>query len=76
MEALYTVFQASTGVETDTRKIKKGSLFFCLKGANFDGNTFAEEALKKGALFVIIDDKKFFTDEDKMLLVKANLRSK
>lgn len=56
METLYSLFQSSTGVETDTRKIQQGSLFFCLKGANFDGNTFAEEAIKSGAIAAVIDN--------------------
>ncbi|WP_341904679.1 UDP-N-acetylmuramoyl-tripeptide--D-alanyl-D-alanine ligase [Fluviicola taffensis] len=72
MEALYTVFQASTGVETDTRKIKKGSLFFCLKGANFDGNTFAEEAIKSGALAAVIDNPEYQI-EGKTILVEDSL---
>lgn len=68
MEALYTVFQASTGVETDTRKIQKGSLFFCLKGAHFDGNTFAEEAIKLGAITAVIDNPHYHI-EGKTILV-------
>lgn len=43
---------------TDTRKIKKNDLFICLKGENFDGNNFAAEAIKKGAVAVISDDPK------------------
>ncbi|MEM7548906.1 MAG: UDP-N-acetylmuramoyl-tripeptide--D-alanyl-D-alanine ligase [Bacteroidota bacterium] len=56
-EELYSVFKDSTGVTTDTRKIDRGSLFFALKGENFDGNQFAGEALKKGALAVVVDEK-------------------
>lgn len=68
MEAIYTLFQASTGVETDTRKIQKGSLFFCLKGANFDGNTFAEEAIRLGAVSAVIDNPQYHI-EGKTILV-------
>lgn len=56
---LHDYFLKSTGVSTDTRKIGEGSLFFALKGENFNGNTFAEEALDKGAYKVIIDESKF-----------------
>lgn len=45
-------------VNTDSRKIEKGDLFVALKGENFDGNKFAEEAIKKGAVAAIVDDKK------------------
>lgn len=72
MEAIYTLFQASTGVETDTRKIQKGSLFFCLKGANFDGNTFAEEAIKLGAVAAVIDNPDYHI-EGKTILVENTL---
>ncbi len=44
---------------TDTRKIEAGSMFFALKGDNFDANTFAAQALESGAKWAIIDDKKF-----------------
>lgn len=56
MEELYKLFKSATGVETDTRKIREGCLFFCLKGANFDGNTFAQEAINLGAIAAVIDN--------------------
>ena len=43
-------------VSTDTRKITSNSIFFALKGKNFDGNEYALEALKMGASFVIVDN--------------------
>ncbi|SHJ04164.1 UDP-N-acetylmuramoyl-tripeptide--D-alanyl-D-alanine ligase [Flavobacterium terrae] len=75
IEDIYQCFLQCDSVSTDTRKIEANSLFIALKGENFDANTFAEEALKKGALFVIIDDKKVFTDENKMILVKDSLKT-
>ncbi|GHC48951.1 UDP-N-acetylmuramoyl-tripeptide--D-alanyl-D-alanine ligase [Ulvibacter litoralis] len=59
IETVYQHFIASTGICTDTRKIKKGCLFFALKGDNFNGNKFTEEALTKGALKVIIDEEEY-----------------
>lgn len=56
MENLYKAFLTSSVVCTDTRNITKDCIFFCLKGANFDGNTFAHQALEKGAKFVVVDD--------------------
>ena len=55
---LYQLFLSCKGVSTDTRKIKPGSLFFALKGDNFDGNDFAESALKAGASYAITDGEK------------------
>lgn len=59
MTLLYSEFLTSTGVQTDTRKITQNCLFFCLKGANFDGNTFAAEAIAKGAFKAVIDNVQF-----------------
>ena len=56
MSALYDIFRASTGVTTDSRAISEGALFFALRGASFDGNRFAIDALRKGASVAVIDD--------------------
>ncbi|WP_136668829.1 UDP-N-acetylmuramoyl-tripeptide--D-alanyl-D-alanine ligase [Flavobacterium sp. H122] len=75
IEDLYQCFLQCDSISTDTRKITPNSLFFALKGDNFDANEFAQEALNKGALFVVIDNKKYFTDENKMLLVQDTLKA-
>lgn len=62
-EQLYKLFKESCGVSTDTRKLKKGEIFFALWGDNYNGNKFAAEALEKGALCAIIDDPAFETDK-------------
>ncbi|OOB82101.1 UDP-N-acetylmuramoyl-tripeptide--D-alanyl-D-alanine ligase [Flavobacterium columnare] len=75
IEELYQCFLQCDTVCTDTRKISPNSLFIALKGDNYNANEFAQEALNKGALFVIIDDKKYYTDENKMLLVNNSLQA-
>ncbi|WP_395046653.1 UDP-N-acetylmuramoyl-tripeptide--D-alanyl-D-alanine ligase [Flavobacterium sp.] len=75
IEEIYQCYLQCTSVNTDTRRIENNSLFIALKGENFDANTFAEEAISKGALFVIIDDKKHHTDKDKMILVSNSLQT-
>jgi UDP-N-acetylmuramoyl-tripeptide--D-alanyl-D-alanine ligase len=58
LEILYKYYlECRQIVTTDTRKIKGGEIYFALKGDNFDGNLFAEDAIKKGAKYVIVDDK-------------------
>lgn len=59
IEKLYQYFIQSSSVCTDTRKIGEKCLFFALKGENFNGNKFAAEAIKKGALKAVIDEKEF-----------------
>ena len=56
---IYSIFQKSTGISTDTRTVKKGNLFFALSGANFNGNKFAKQAIEKGAILSVIDDANF-----------------
>lgn len=54
--SLYEIFKQYPSVQTDTRNLKKGDLFFALKGPSFNGNTFALQALAMGAAFAIIDE--------------------
>jgi len=58
LELLYQKFLESTGVTTDTRNIGAGNIFFALKGDKFNANEFAEEALNKGAKYVVVDELK------------------
>lgn len=71
---LYTLFTKHGLVDTDTRKIRKNTIFFALKGGNFNGNKFAEEALEKGAILSIIDEVEFDTSE-KTILVENVLKT-
>ncbi len=57
LEQLHPLFLAHPSISTDTRKITKDCLFFALKGPNFNGNSFAAQALEKGAAFAIIDEE-------------------
>ncbi|HZY78005.1 MAG TPA: UDP-N-acetylmuramoyl-tripeptide--D-alanyl-D-alanine ligase [Cyclobacteriaceae bacterium] len=72
IEDLYKHFLSSTGVSTDTRMITPGSVFFALKGPRFNANEFAEEALKKGAAYAVVDEQAFVTN-DKCILVDDGL---
>lgn len=56
IEALYQLYLQHPYVQTDTRKIREGELFFALKGAHFNGNLFALEALQRGAAAAIVDE--------------------
>jgi len=56
IEQLYDIYRQYPSVQTDTRKLKKGDLFFALKGPNFNGNQFAAAALKAGSAYAIVDE--------------------
>ncbi|MGB7416014.1 MAG: UDP-N-acetylmuramoyl-tripeptide--D-alanyl-D-alanine ligase [Thermosynechococcaceae cyanobacterium] len=45
----------ATGLTTDTREFKSGSVFLALRGENFDGHAFIEQAIEKGAIATITD---------------------
>lgn len=72
-ENIYQLFIDSPAISTDSRKIEKDSLFFALKGDNFNGNKFASESIKKGAAYAIIDEKEYALS-DKTLLVDNVLK--
>ncbi len=74
-ELLHQHFLNSTGICTDTRTIKKGCLFFALKGDNFNGNKFTQEALDKGAYKVIIDENNSHKNTGETILCSNTLRT-
>lgn len=69
---IHSLFLKCAGVSIDTRKIEKNSLFVAIKGERFDANTFAREALEKGASYVIIDNEEYYIDQ-RTILVKDSL---
>ncbi|MES2891226.1 MAG: UDP-N-acetylmuramoyl-tripeptide--D-alanyl-D-alanine ligase [Bacteroidota bacterium] len=62
ISALYSIFQQYPSIQTDSRQLKAGDLFFALKGPNFNGNLFAKQALEAGAAYVVIDEPQSFED--------------
>jgi UDP-N-acetylmuramoyl-tripeptide--D-alanyl-D-alanine ligase len=73
IDLLHQIFLNSTGVNTDTRTIEKGQVFFALSGENFDGNLYMEEALKQGAVHAVSNDSKWDKD-DRVTVVKEVLQ--
>jgi UDP-N-acetylmuramoyl-tripeptide--D-alanyl-D-alanine ligase len=69
---IHSLFLQCKSVSIDTRKIQPQSLFVAIKGDNFDANTFAKEALEKGASYVIIDNQNYVVDE-RTILVEDSL---
>jgi UDP-N-acetylmuramoyl-tripeptide--D-alanyl-D-alanine ligase len=71
IEKLYQIFLQYPNVQTDTRKIQSNEIFFALKGDNFNGNTFAQQALAAGAAYVIIDEKKYYINDRTILVANV-----
>ncbi|WP_436515000.1 UDP-N-acetylmuramoyl-tripeptide--D-alanyl-D-alanine ligase [Ekhidna sp. To15] len=74
IEFLYSRFLLSDGVSIDTRTIEPNNLFFSISGPNFNANEFADEALKKGAAYAVVDDEQFVTD-DRIILAEDSLKA-
>lgn len=71
---LYNEYKASSGISTDTRKIQQNQLFFALRGPNFNANELAEEAFRKGARLIVIDDESY-SHIQKTYLVEDSLNT-
>lgn len=54
---LYRIYRDHPAVTTDSRNVPEGSLFFALRGENFDGNRFVAAALKGGAAYAVADSR-------------------
>lgn len=63
IEQLYQLYLRHPSVQTDTRKLKPGDIFFALKGPSFNGNAFAAKALEAGAAYAVVDEKEFAVNE-------------
>ncbi|MBX9732903.1 MAG: UDP-N-acetylmuramoyl-tripeptide--D-alanyl-D-alanine ligase [Chitinophagaceae bacterium] len=74
IEDLYEIFLEKKSVQTDTRKLKKGDIFFALKGPNFNGNLFAQQALDAGAAYAVVDETSAVVNE-KCILVNDCLQT-
>jgi len=59
IDQLYTIYKQYPSVQTDTRKLKEGDIFFALKGDNFNGNKFARQAIDAGAAYAVIDEQEY-----------------
>ncbi|GEP52613.1 UDP-N-acetylmuramoyl-tripeptide--D-alanyl-D-alanine ligase [Flavobacterium noncentrifugens] len=68
IQNIHRLFLACPSVSIDTRKIEPKSFFVAIKGENFDANTFAKEALEKGASYVMIDNSDYFIDSRTILV--------
>lgn len=65
---IHACFLTCSSVSIDTRKIGTNSMFVAFKGANFDANSFASEAIEKGASYVLIDNKEYYIDKRTILV--------
>ena len=58
------------GISFDSRKVKKGNIFFAIKGDRFDGNDFIKHALDKGASFIVTSNKELITNKKCIYVIR------
>jgi len=71
---LYEIFKQNPHITTDSRDCPQGSIFFSLKGDNFNANAFALSALEKGCAYAVVDEEKYAVDE-RFILVDDVLKA-
>ena len=68
INTLYQLFLESNTICRDTREITQNCMFFALTGENFNGNTFATEAILKGAKYAVVDDSEYAINNNYILV--------
>ena len=71
---LYRLYQQHPCITTDSRDCPENSIFVALKGASFDGNRFARQALEKGCALAIVDEAEY-ADDARCILVDDALQT-
>ena len=74
IEEIYQLYEQHPVVTTDSRDCPQGSIFFALKGDNFNGNKFALQAIEKGCAYAIVDEAEYATDK-RIILVEDCLQT-
>ena len=79
IKELYKLYQQHPQITTDSRDCPKGSIFLALKGASFDGNQYAVQALEKGCAYAIVDEPEVCqlpnANSQKLILVEDCLQT-
>ena len=75
IEDLYAIYKQFPSIQTDTRKLEMNDLFFALKGENFNGNLFANQAIENGAAFAVVDEHVEGNSSEKIILVDDVLKT-
>ncbi|ACE06556.1 hypothetical protein Aasi_1231 [Candidatus Amoebophilus asiaticus 5a2] len=75
LQTIYTYYLKHPQVSFDSRKDVANTIFFALKGACCDGNIFASQALAKGAAYAVIDNPRYYQEDERYLLVNDTLET-
>ena len=64
-----------TGLSTNSKKVKKGYIFFAIKGHNSNGEKYINEAIKKGASVIVCSNKFSCKKKGVIVVNKKNVRN-
>ena len=70
---LYQLYLAHPCITTDSRNCPEGSIFLALKGASFNGNLFAVQALEKGCAYAIVDEPAVLENQESLENLESRL---
>ena len=73
--SIYSYYQQSYKVSTDSRHIEPASVFFALKGERFDGNDFALEVAEAGVASLVVADRPSLPDHPRIVKVNNSLEA-
>lgn len=74
LSEIYELYLKHKTVTTDSRDCPEGSIFFALRGDNFDGNAYASKALEQGCAYAVVDEEQYAVKGDpRYILVKNSL---
>lgn len=59
LSEIYELYLKHKAVTTDSRDCPEGSIFFALRGDNFDGNAYASKALEQGCAYAVVDEEQY-----------------
>ncbi len=63
-----------TGLATNSKKVKKGFIFFAVKGFNLNGEDYIKEAINNGASAIVCDKNCNFTSKTIPIIKTRNIR--
>lgn len=69
LDSIYEIYKQNKVITTDSRNCPEGSIFFALKGGNFDGNRFVLDALAKGCSYAVSEDRRY-SDNERVFVVE------
>ncbi|MEC8678421.1 MAG: UDP-N-acetylmuramoyl-tripeptide--D-alanyl-D-alanine ligase [Candidatus Margulisiibacteriota bacterium] len=75
IEDIHKQFLKCSGISIDSRTVKPGDCFIAIRGPSFNGNSFAKEALSKGAKIAIVDDDSVIDSSGEYIVVKSGLHT-